>query len=208
MIPIGDESKSRITPFINYFIIIACIAVFIWQVSGGRNHFMTSINSYGLIPLKILQGETAYTLVTSMFLHTGLIHLGGNMLFLWVFGDNIEYRLGHLRYLIFYLVSGIAAGITWIFIASSSTRPALGASGAISAVLGAYFVIYPDASVTSLITIFFMVWPIKTPAWLIIGLWFTYQLGLALIAPMAGVAFWIHVAGFIIGLIIARLFEA
>jgi len=203
MIPVSDEPQSRVTAFINWLIIVSCVVVFLWQVSGGASHFRSTIQMYGFIPSRLFEGEFYYTLITSMFLHSGLIHLGGNMLFLYIFGDNIEGKLGHIEYPLFYLACGVFSSAIWGLFNSGTSRPAVGASGAISGILGAYFFLYPGARITSLIPISFFLWPIKIPAGLMIGFWFIYQLTLAFIAPKAGVAFWIHVVGFILGLILS-----
>jgi membrane associated rhomboid family serine protease len=200
MIPVQDEPEAKITPFVNYLIIISCITIFIWQIAGGRSHFVETVEEYGLLASEILRGENFHTLLTSIFFHGGLIHLGGNMLFVFVFGDNIESSLGHLRYLFFYVLSGVLANLIWVFLGLGGNRPALGASGAVSGVLGAYFVIYPNTRITSLITVLFF-WPIQIPAYLMIGLWFIYHLTLAIFSGDIGVAFWIHVIGFFVGLL-------
>lgn len=207
MIPIGDENPSRIVPFINWGLIITCIAAFIWQTSSGVSFFESTIFDFGIVPQKILSGEALYSIVTNIFLHGGWSHLLGNMLFLFIFGDNIEDRLGHIRYIIFYLVCGAAASIIWMVTALNSPYPAVGASGAISGVLGAYFVLYPRARIKALLSFGYFIRVTRVPAWLMIGMWFVYQLLLAFIPMNTGVAYWAHVGGFVVGWIIARLFK-
>jgi membrane associated rhomboid family serine protease len=153
LIPIGDENPSRIFPVVNWAIIITCIGVFIWQTSSGVDFFRETIDVYGLTPSEILRGDALYSFVTSIFLHGGIVHIIGNMLFLWIFGDNIEDKLGHIRYLIFYLVSGVLASVIWVIASRGSTQPVVGASGAISAVMAAYLIMYPSAKVRTLITL-------------------------------------------------------
>ena len=207
MIPIGDENPSRIVPFINWGLIIACIATFIWQTSSGVSFFESTLFDFGIVPQKILSGEALYSLVTNIFLHGGWSHLLGNMLFLFIFGDNIEDRLGHIRYIIFYLVCGVAASIIWMATALNSPFPAVGASGAISGVLGAYFVLYPRARIKTLMSFGYFIRVTRVPAWVMIGMWFVYQLLLAFIPMNTGVAYWAHVGGFVVGWVIARLFK-
>jgi membrane associated rhomboid family serine protease len=153
------------------------------------------------------------TLVTSMFLHGGWLHLGGNMLYLWVFGDNVEDKLGHMRYLSFYLICGIAASLLHIYIEPTSTMPSLGASGAISGVLGAYIVMFPKARVLTLIPIFIFIQITELPAYIILGFWFILQFlnGMLSVkyalASSGGVAWWAHIGGFVAGLILVVPFR-
>ena len=207
MIPIGDENPSRIIPFINWGLIIACVAAFIWQTSSGVSFFESTLFEFGIVPHKNLSGEARYSIVTNIFLHGGWSHLLGNMLFLFIFGDNIEDRLGHIRYIIFYLVCGVTASIIWMATALNSPYPAVGASGAISGVLGAYFVLYPRARIKTLMSFGYFIRVTRVPAWVMIGMWFVYQLLLAFIPLNTGVAYWAHVGGFVVGWIIARLFK-
>lgn len=213
MIPIGDSPVARRTPFITYLLIAACIAVFLIEVSLGERF----IRSFAVTPLFVTRalsgdprvpGGTLWTLITSQFLHGGLLHLGGNMLFLWIFGDNVEDRFGHLRYLLFYLVCGIGAALIQVATDPTSTVPLVGASGAISGVLGAYVLFQPSARVSVLIPVFLLLWPVQVPALLMIGIWFLTQFssGLAMLdgaSDGGGVAYWAHVAGFVIGLLLA-----
>jgi len=207
LIPLGDENPSRIVPFINWGLIIACVATFIWQISSGVTFFESTLFEFGIVPQKVLNGEGLYSIVTNIFMHGGWSHLLGNMLFLFVFGDNIEDRLGHIRYIIFYLVCGVTASIVWMATALNSPFPAVGASGAISGVLGAYFVLYPRARIKTLMSFGYFIRVTRVPAWVMIGMWFVYQLLLAFIPMNTGVAYWAHVGGFVVGWIIARLFK-
>jgi len=160
LIPIGDENPSRIFPVINWVIILSCIGVFIWQTSGNTQFFRYTINTYGILPAQIFSGQQIYSLGTSMFLHGGIVHLLGNLLFLWIFGDNIEDKLGHIKYLGFYLISGILASLIWIIAARGSSQPVVGASGAISAVMAAYLIMYPIAKIRTLVTLGLFIWPL------------------------------------------------
>ena len=208
MIPIGDENPSRIFPVVNWAIIITCIGVFIWQTSSGVDFFRETIDVYGLTPSEILRGEALYSFVTSIFLHGGIVHIIGNMLFLWIFGDNIEDKLGHIRYLIFYLASGVLASVIWVIASRGSTQPVVGASGAISAVMAAYLIMYPSAKVRTLITLGLIVWPIKVPAYIMIGLWIALQVVMNFLNPSTGVAYLAHVGGFLVGFALAFVIPA
>ena len=159
---------------------------------------------YGLIPAKVTGGEGYLTFLTSMFLHGGLLHLGGNMLYLYIFGDNIEDMCGHVSYLTFYVLCGIFASILQILSALNSNTPAVGASGAISGVLGAYVLLFPKAKILTAIYFGFLIRILYLPAYVLIGLWFLYQFILALIGLETGVAYWAHIGGFAAGLVLAK----
>ena len=222
MIPIRDDQPSFSTPFINYFLIVVNTLVFLWELSVDmQSHAQLNgfLFQFGLVPrhtIAVLTGHGSpataiLPFFTSMFLHADLGHLAGNMLFLWIFGDNVEDYLGHFRYLLFYLVSGIAAALAQILLNTGSLAPMIGASGAIAGVLGAYFILYPRARV--------LVWfpPIflfHVPAWVMLGLWFLLQFfsGTASSIAMksgsgAGIAFWAHVGGFVAGVLMIKAFS-
>ena len=242
LFPIGDDNTGRTsTPFVNYALIAVNILVFVFLQGLGSNDRFTY--AYSTVPGEIITGRDIVTrpvvienftgqrlempglqptlipvyltLITSMFMHGGLAHIFGNMLFLWIFGDNIEDRLGHLRYLIFYLICGILAGLAHVFVtyataadASSLLVPSLGASGAISGVLGGYLLLFPTNRVIVLLSWF--VTPV--PAFVAIGLWFVFQLisGLGMLgsgAKAGGVAYGAHIGGFIAGLLLIKVFE-
>jgi membrane associated rhomboid family serine protease len=205
MLPLRDENPTRLTPIVNYTIIAASVAVFLWQTSSTPDHFTATLFHYGTIPRLIANGQRLQTLVTSIFLHGGWTHLAGNMLFLWIFGDNIEDCCGHLRYLLFYAATGIAAGLIFTFTAPNSPYPAVGASGAISGVLGAYFIFYPRAQIRTLIGVGLLYRIIRLPAYTTIGLWFIYQIILAALPLNTGVAYWAHIGGFAAGLALSRI---
>jgi membrane associated rhomboid family serine protease len=216
MIPLRDDNPSSSAPIVTWLLILANIVVFVYmlllQSETALNRF---ILAFGAIPGEITGRAGGApishypTLITSLFLHGGWLHIGGNMLYLWIFGDNVEDLMGHGRFLIFYLISGLAAAWTHIALSPASTVPLIGASGAIAGVLGAYLVLFPRARILSLIPfgVFSRLYPI--PALLFLPLWFLLQLAygaLSLGGEGAGVAFWAHVGGFLAGVILVRLF--
>ena len=213
-IPLYDDNPIERTPFITWAIIAACVAVFLWQAGLGPRGEQAVAFGLGLVPA-VLFGyaelppqlqlvPSGATLITHMFLHGGWAHLLGNMLFLWIFGNNIEDALGHGRYLLFYLLCGLAAAAAQIAGDPASEIPMIGASGAIAGVLGAYLVLHPHANVRVLVWIIVFVRLINVPAWIVLGLWFAMQLFGGLATPMAkgGVAFWAHVGGFVAGILL------
>ncbi len=204
MIPLRDTIPSSRVPVVNYALIAANVVVFVYSLSlGGR--FETFLYEYGLVPRHF----AFENLVTSMFLHGGWGHLLGNMLYLYIFGDNIEDRLGHARYVVFYFLCGMFAGAAQTLTAAGSNLPMVGASGAIAGVLGAYALFFPTARVVTLVPIFFFLQVIEVPAILLLAVWFLWQFfsGVATLghgaAQVGGVAFWAHVGGFVIGMILA-----
>lgn len=243
LFPIGDENADRrTTPVVNYVLILLNIAVFVFLQGLGSNLNFTY--AFSTVPGEIIRNRDIVTssrvlvqpvtgqeiempglqptpipvfltLITSMFMHGGIAHIFGNMLFLWIFGDNIEDRLGHLRYAIFYLVCGILAGLAHVFTTvafagneQSLLIPSLGASGAISGVLGGYLLLFPTRRVTVLLSYFIT----HVPAFIAIGLWFVFQLisGLGMLgagSAAGGVAYAAHIGGFIAGLILIKLFD-
>ncbi len=214
MIPIGDdESQGGPFPFINVLLIVINVVVFLFQAAMNQNAIEAFINQWGVIPTQILAGQRLITLFTAMFMHGGWLHLIGNMVFLWVFGDNVEDTLGHIPYLLFYLAGGIAASATHILLNPSSNIPSLGASGAIAAVLGAFIVIYPRARIRALIFLGIFVTTTRVSALIFLGIWFATQLlsGFASLdvstAQTSGVAFWAHIGGFVFGLFVGLLFR-
>ena len=227
MIPLHDANPTRRTPVITLAIIAACVVVYGYQVlllaQGGDDALDAFITRWGVVPAELVDAlrsgsfasmETV-TLVTSQFLHGSLVHIAGNMLFLWIFGNNIEDRFGRLAFLAFYLVGGIVAGLTQVVIDPTSTVPTIGASGAIAAVLGAYLVLFPGARVTTAIFLIFFYQLIEIPAIFVLGFWFALQLfdGIGSLGAMGqattgGVAFFAHIGGFIFGAAIALLVRA
>ena len=202
MIPLRDVIPSRTTPVVTVALIVVNALVFLYEFSLGPdvNEF---IIAYGLIP----SAFSWATLLTSMFLHGGFLHCAGNMLYLWIFGDNVEDRMGHGRFLTFYLLCGTAAALAQTIMSPDSVVPMVGASGAIAGVMGAYFVMYPHSRIVTLVPIFLFIQLIEVPAIFFLGIWFVMQFlsGVGSIAtaasrqPAGGVAFWAHVAGFAAG---------
>ncbi len=211
MIPIADESPKGYTPFVNYGLIAVNIFVYFFLQEKSEVFFYT----YGLVPAKFFtldyQPFATMTIFTSMFMHGGLWHLFGNMLYLWIFGDNVEHTIGHARYLIFYLTVGVAAALMQAFLAPSSTVPMVGASGAISGVLGAYLLKFPGNRISVLIFFFFFIEIIHIPAIVVLSFWFLFQLlnGYLSLMPglQGGVAWFAHIGGFVAGFTLIRVFE-
>lgn len=206
MIPVRDENPTRIKPYVNYLIICLCFIIFLWQISEGNGFFIYTITEFGLIPARILSGDGYVTLFTSMFLHGGWMHIIGNMFFLYIFGDNVEDSFGHLGYLVFYFTSGALASLIWMLTELGSPYPAVGASGAISGVMAAYLLLFPNARIRTLIGFGFFWHFIKVSASMMIGFWFLYQLFLAFLSFDAGVAYFAHIGGFVAGLILTKIF--
>lgn len=214
MFPLYDENPTRITPYFTYGLIGMNVLVFLHEVSLSNTQLEEFFQLYAVIPQQLTtnwSGEWT-TLFTSQFLHGGWWHLISNMIYLWVFGNNIEDRLGHLKYLFFYLTCGALAALCQWFIGINSIIPSLGASGAISGVLGAYLIWFPRARITTLIFLGFFITTINVPALVIIGIFFIQNLisGFASLQTAAnmsvesgGVAYWAHLGGFIVGMIFA-----
>lgn len=202
--PIGDQNvHGGCRPIFSYGLIGVNVLVFLYQFSLPFAEMEAFVMDYGAIPAQIVSGENYFTLFTSMFLHGGWMHLAGNMMFLWVFGDNIEAVVGNKEFLLFYLLGGLAAGLVHIFFNLGSPIPAVGASGAIAAVLGAYLVMFPKSRIKTLVFIYF----ITIPAIVFLGIWIVQQLinGLGSLglsdAHTGGVAWWAHIGGFVFGVI-------
>jgi membrane associated rhomboid family serine protease len=219
MIPLRDTIKSKTVPFVNYILISVCGAVFLYELSLGARvgHF---IRITGVTPAdvsaSILQGHLsirpALTLLSSMFVHGGWMHLLGNMLYLYIFGDNVEDRLGHGSYLVFYLLCGAVSALVQVYAQENSTAPLIGASGAISGVLGAYFLLYPKARVLTLIPLFVFFPVVEVSAFFFLGFWFLLQFVQGAFAAAGGdaaaggVAWWAHAGGFVAGAVLLPVF--
>ena len=204
MFPLYDESTSSLKlPYITLSLIFINVIVFIFTFFG--ENFEEIIFQYGTIPNQILEGKVLFTIFTSMFLHAGILHLLGNMWFLWLFGDNIEYYLGKIKFLFFYLAVGIFAGLFHVFGTSSdqASIPAIGASGAIYGVLGAYLILYPKNRIRAFTVFFFHPILFWVPAYFYVGVWFFYQL--AYIGQLTSIAYLAHIGGFIAGVILILL---
>jgi membrane associated rhomboid family serine protease len=211
VIPLRDVIPTRHTPWMTWLLLIANGVVYYLMPRPDTAAYEAFIGQFGLTPAFF----TWSSLLTSMFVHGGLMHLIGNMLFLWIFGDNVEDRLGHVMFLLFYLACGAAAAFAQMAVYPGSHVPMVGASGAISGVLGAYFVMYPHSRVVTLIPLFIFFEIVELPAIVFLGVWFAYQLLLGLgslaqsgAAEIGGVAFWAHAGGFVTGLVGALFFRA
>jgi membrane associated rhomboid family serine protease len=207
MFPIGDDDIRGAPPaLVTWGLVALNVLVFLYQLTLGeaalRNFFLT----FGAIPALILQGERLFTLLTSMFLHGGWLHIIGNMVFLLVFGDNVETVMGKLGYLVFYIVGGLAAAAAFIALNPDTTVPMLGASGALAAVLGAYIVMFPRSQVRALVFLGFFVTITRVTAFVFLGIWFVLQLfqGIGTLGAnqIGGVAYWAHIGGFVFGLLV------
>ncbi len=216
MIPIRDNIESKTYPVVNTLIIVANVLVFFVQMAQGDN-IKRFIFLYGLVPARytvpeiasyFTVGQQIFSFFSFMFVHGGFLHILMNMWFLYIFGDNVEDRLGSLRYLIFYLLCGVVSGLAHMFVSWHSQAPTVGASGAIAGVMGAYFLLYPRARILTLIPIFIFPWFVEIPAFFFLGLWFILQFISAAGTPAhgGGVAWWAHIGGFIIGMAFLKLF--
>ena len=209
MIPLRDVIPSRTTPYITVTIIVLNVLAWFFELALPADVRTVFLQVYGVVPADF----HATTLITSMFLHGGWMHVLGNMWYLWIFGDNVEDRLGHGRFIVFYLLCGIIAALGQIAIDPASTLPTIGASGAIAGVMGAYFVLYPRSRVLTLIPLIIFWEIIELPAIVLLGFWFVIQLfsagTIAITASTGGggVAFAAHVAGFVVGMIGGLLFR-
>ena len=203
MFPIRDHNPSQTRPVVTVALIVINLLVFVSYrgLSSDPAALAGFYQTWALVPAHVSAGSGWYTLVTSMFLHAGLMHLGGNILFLWIFGDNLEDKLGHAGFLAFYLVCGVAAGLSQMAASPASLVPTIGASGAIAGVMGGYLLLFPRAriDVVFIFIIFFKIFPI--PAWAMLGVWFGLQIfnGIGTDIAGGGVAFWAHVGGFVAG---------
>jgi len=216
MIPLRDDNPRRTFPFVTYILVALNVLAFLWELSLGPR-LEPALFNIAFIPARYwLPGNWVFdllTIVTSMFLHGSLLHIGSNMLYLWIFGDNVEDRLGHGRYLLFYLLCGFLATFAHAAFSPASRLPAIGASGAIAGVLGAYLILWPHARVMTLIPIFFFITVRELPAVILLGLWFVLQLfsgvgslGVRDAQDMGGVAYFAHIGGFVAGIALIALF--
>lgn len=219
MLPIRDDQPRYSTPWVNYFLIALNLVIFFFEWSLNAHSLNLLIHQFGVVPYHLaafLGGSHRYPLAaiaipffTSMFLHASWMHVIGNMWFLFIFGDNVEDTLGHFKYIVFYILTGLIAMVTQVAVNAHATVPTVGASGAIAGVLGAYFVLYPRARVLT----WFFVFVLWVPAWIILGYWFVLNFLSGTVTALAvqgqnmgGVAFWAHVGGFISGALLVKLF--
>jgi rhomboid family protein len=217
MIPIRDTTPSRNVPIVNNLLIGINVVVFIVEMMQGPN-LDRFIFIYGLVPARytmeelarhFTMGQQIFAWLSFMFLHGGFLHLLGNMWFLYIFGDNVEDRLGPLRYAAFYLLCGVTSGITQVMLNAGSTAPTIGASGAIAGVMGAYILLHPTSRILTLIPIIFIPWFVEIPAFFFLGFWFLIQFLSATSggASAGGIAWWAHIGGFLFGMVFLKLFE-
>jgi hypothetical protein len=214
MIPIRDENPTRRTPIVNYLLIAANVLVFMVMWLAGPSQ-EALVSRFAMIPASFGDGVSAgdvFDIFTSMFMHAGFAHIAGNMLYLWIFGDNVEDRLGPGRYLAFYLVGGVVASLAHLLTNPNSQIPTVGASGAIAAVLGAYLLLYPRSRVATFIPLGYFMRLTVLPAIVVLGFWFVLQLFSGLLTlggpDVGGVAFWAHIGGFVAGVVMVWLLGA
>ena len=215
MLPIRDDVRSQSFPIMNTLLIAANVIVFFLEAGLSPAQIDRVIHLFGFIPAQFsfLNPISYLPIFTSMFMHGGWFHIISNMWILFIFGDNVEDRMGSLRYLVFYLLGGVAAALLHVFVQPTSTMPVVGASGAIAAVMGAYFLLFPRARVISLVPVFIFAWFVQVPAVIYLGVWFVSQLYSGVLSlggaggvEMGGVAWWAHVGGFVFGLLLADVF--
>jgi membrane associated rhomboid family serine protease len=211
MIPLKDNVPARTFPIITITLVLVNILVFVWSLTlaDGLEHL---VHKYALIPRELLSAATVtpellpyniLTIFTSMFLHGGILHVGGNMLYLWIFGNKVEDAAGHFRFMLFYLLSGVAAALVQCSFDPASASPMIGASGAVSGILGAYLLLYPTARVKTLIFIVIFVTTVDIPAMVLLTLWFFVQI---VFSHAQGVAWFAHIGGFLFGLTTIKIF--
>lgn len=211
MIPLRDKLRPRHFPIMNWLILIANTLVFLFELNLSQPELQRFTQAFALVPARWQDAPTHFviTIFTSMFMHAGWFHFLSNMWVLFIFGDNVEDRMGPISYLVFYLLSGTAAALLQTYFFASSTVPMLGASGAIGGVLGAYIFLFPSAKVATLVPLFFVITIMDVPAIIFLGFWFVSQLfsGLASIGvDGGGIAWWAHIGGFLFGLLLATFF--
>jgi membrane associated rhomboid family serine protease len=217
MLPLSDDNPRAGSPIVTVSIIALCVLVFLWEALTASE---AEIVSFALIPARLFGGSAILhdgitavpawaTILTSLFLHGGVLHLGSNMLFLWIFGDNIEDAMGRLRFVFFYLTCGVASCVAQVAADPGSTVPIVGASGAIAGVLGAYIMLYPQANVRTLVFLGPFITVVRIPALIVLGLWFVIQFAVALTSGgvSEGVAVWAHVGGFVAGVALVPLLK-
>ncbi len=223
MVPLRDNNPTRIVPFVTYALVAINIAVFVYELSLG-DQLEAFFRVWAVVPRELTASFSGQptglpfpawvTLITSQFLHGGFLHVAGNMLFLWIFGNNVEDKLGHVKFLIFYLACGILAGLSQWFFSAYSVVPSLGASGAIAGVMGAYILRFPQAEILTLVPLGFFMWTFRVPAFFFLGFWFAQQ-ALYSFASLSvptnvgmqsgGIAYWAHAGGFVFGAVLGPL---
>ncbi|NEQ47973.1 MAG: rhomboid family intramembrane serine protease [Leptolyngbya sp. SIOISBB] len=226
MVPIRDDNPVKITPYVTYGLIAVNVLIFMYELTLSPIELMTFFRTWAVVPEQLTQtlqsgGDITiftvhewFTLISAQFMHAGFLHLGGNMLYLWIFGNNVEEELGHARFLLFYLICGILATLTQWFFGLYSEAPSLGASGAIAGVMGAYIFRFPDVRILTIVPLGFLFLPLRIPALFYLGIWFLQQAsyGLASLSVPAnigmaagGIAYWAHAGGFVWGAVVGPL---
>lgn len=214
MLPISDDNRGRrIQPIVTWALIVANVLVFFYQSTLSELEFIRFLDDWAVVPAEITSGQAYFTLITSAFLHGSWFHLGSNMLFLWIFGDNVEDVMGHVKYLIFYLLTAVGASLAQVMIDTESRVPMVGASGAVSGLLAAYIVMFPHGKIRTLIIFGIFITMTMIPAWIMIGYWIFIQVisGLGSLSTIGdqggGVAFFAHIGGFVAGLVLVWFFR-
>jgi len=221
MFPLRDTIRSRSFPIVTYGLIAVNTIIFLFEASLGPNGFNTLLDNFGLVPARIstIHLLSIITPLTSVFLHGSWFHLISNMWTLFIFGDNVEDRMGSTRFLVFYLIAGVVSGLTHALVSNTiygtlspqSWIPTVGASGAIAGILGAYFILYPRARVVTLIPLFILPWFVEIPAFIYLGIWLFSQVSSGLLSlgaygSFGGIAWFAHIGGFLVGLLLVRVF--
>ena len=214
MLPISDDNHGRrSTPYVTWALIVLNVAVYFYQWTLSPRDHAAFLDDWAVVPAEISSGSDLYTLITSAFMHGSWFHLGSNMLFLWIFGDNVEDVMGHVKYTLFYLATAIAAGLGQVLVGTDSMIPMVGASGAISGLLAAYIVLFPNGRIRTLITLGVFITMTLLPAWMMIGYWILLQVISGALslgqseAAGGGVAFFAHIGGFVAGLLLVFPFR-
>jgi membrane associated rhomboid family serine protease len=220
VVPLRDDNPTRITPYVTYGLLVLNILVFLYEITLPPEQLEQFFRTWAVVPSELTASFTQsgglelITLFTSQFLHAGFLHVGGNMLYLWIFGNNVEEQLGHVKFLLFYLACGALAALAQWFFGPQSDIPSLGASGAIAGVMGAYILRFPQARILTLVPIFLFITVIRVPAIVFLGFWFVQQalygiasLGVTTHVGMeeGGIAYWAHAGGFVFGAILGPL---
>jgi membrane associated rhomboid family serine protease len=207
VIPLRDENPTKRFAWMTLLIILSNVAVFVYQAYFGLRSFEAYVAGFGVVPASLTRRVLPFSsnLFSAMFMHGGWMHLLGNMWFLWIFGDNIEDRLGKVKFVVFYFTVGVLATLTHVVADPGSKIPLVGASGAIAGVLGAYFLFFPFHRILTLIPIFFFFTTVRIPAMLFLGLWFLMQVAYSSFG--GNVAWWAHIGGFVSGVVLGKLFE-
>ena len=216
MIPLRDENPTQITPWVTWTLVAVNVLVYVYQsllIGRGEEVYLNFVQALALHPNYLLSPTlwasmpvpAPLTIFTSMFVHAGLWHLLGNMIYLWIFGDNVEEAMGHIRYLVFYLLCGVAAALTQVVFSLGSSTPMVGASGAIAGILGAYLVLHPRAQILTFVFLFIFIRVMYLPAIVLLGIWFAMQI-ISAVGGGPGVAWYAHIGGFVAGIIMVGAF--